>query len=76
MDNVSPKGTKFILEIELTKDCVVLESCIGRSIYSNSEEKQKIEDTFKIVRLVVGDTESRKQELIDKIGEMIKKHII
>jgi len=73
MDTISPKGTKFMAEIELTKDCVVIQSCIGRSIYAD-EDKRAIEDTFKINVLNIKTIDQSKDELIEKIAQVIKNH--
>lgn len=57
-ETISPKGTKFVIEIELTKDVNVLTSCIGRSIYANDETKREIEGTFKINKLNINSSDT------------------
>jgi len=72
-ETVSPKGTKFVIEIELTKDVHVLTSCIGRSIYSYDPAKQEIEGTFKINKLNIMTGDKIKERIIEEVTKAINK---
>jgi len=71
--SISPKGTKFVIEIELTKDTDVVMSCIGRSIYSEDPAKQEIEGTFKINKLNVLTSDKIKERIITEVTNAINK---
>lgn len=69
--SIQPKGTKYTIQIELTRDVDVMESCIGRSLYSDN--KQEIEGTFRIISLNVQPPEVIKAKLIEEITQIINK---
>lgn len=45
--SVKPKGGKYLIEVELTRDAILEASCLYRSLFSKCEE-QSIEGTFKV----------------------------